>query len=82
VPRKNDFHFFLKSHNGGYWVNISKNFEKFVGSFFTYSQGTHSKGQPLELLRSSDQPFSKNKNLKFAKIKTLFFVLHDINRLN
>jgi len=54
---------------GWYCVKISKNFKNFAWSFFTYSQSTHSKKQPLKLLRCSDQPFSHNFILNLCEVR-------------
>jgi len=56
----------------GVLCDVLKKLRKFCTLFFTYYQSTHSKKQPVKLLRCSDQPFGHNKILKFAKI--FFFI--------
>jgi len=73
APRKKQLQFFFKkSHNEGVLCENLKKILKFCTYFFTYSSSTPSKELPLQLLRCSDRPFSRNQILKYA-IKTFTF---------
>jgi len=64
-------------------MKISKNFENFVPIFLHIPKVLFFlKKQPLKLLSCSNQPLSHNKNFKFSKKKTFFFLVQDIWRPN